>query len=70
MNELKMFLGDKVEFNGADSRFAGIVVSVFHKYDEKLELFCGPARVIVQDERGLLLIKNPETGIVIKKGIE
>lgn len=50
-------VGDVVEFNGQDSYFKGTVVSIFTKLDGK------SMRCVVQDERGLLLIKDPNKAI-------
>ena len=52
-------VGDKVEFKGKDSYFCGIVVSVFTKLDGV------SVRCVVQDERGLLLIKNPSSAVKV-----
>lgn len=52
--------GDLVEFKGKDSYYKGYIVSIFKKYQSK-ELRC-----VVQDDRGLLLIKNPKDAIVIE----
>lgn len=52
-----MKVGDIVEFKGKDSYFKGAVVAVFTKLDGK------SVRCVVQDDRGLLLIKNPEQAI-------
>lgn len=49
-----MKIGDLVEFRGTDSYYKGVVVSIFTKLDGKSE------RCVVQDDRGLLLIKNPK----------
>lgn len=52
-----MKVGDIVEFKGKDSYFKGTIVSVFTKLDGK------SVRCVVQDDRGLLLIKNPNQAI-------
>ena len=57
MDDLR--IGDLVEFDGDDSYFKGRVVSLFCK----LPLSDGrrvPMRCVVQDDRGLLLIKDPK----------
>lgn len=46
-------VGDIVEFKGEDSQYSGVVVAVFNKIN-------GTTRCVVEDERGLLLIKNPK----------
>lgn len=53
-------VGDVVEFKGEDSQYTGVVVSVFNKIN-------GATRCIVEDERGLLLIKNPKSAKVLNK---
>lgn len=50
-------IGDFAEWSGADSYYAGYVISIFDKGN-------GQMRCIVKDDRGLLLIKNPEQGVV------
>ena len=45
-------VGDTVEFDGTDSYYKGIVVAMFEKIG-------GSLRCVVEDDRGLLLIKNP-----------
>lgn len=52
MNEVKE--GDLVEFIGLDSYFKGTIVCIFTKLNGVSK------RCIVQDDRGLLLIKNPK----------
>lgn len=51
--------GDMVEFKGADSYFSGRVVSLFTKLNKLSE------RCVVEDSRGLLLIKNPKNAIKV-----
>lgn len=58
-----MKVGDYVVFEGQDSRFEGAVVCVFNKIGP-LGKLDGPERCVVQDERGILLIKNPGVGCV------
>lgn len=53
--------GMLVEFKGKDSYFKGRVVSVFTKLNGK------SVRCVVEDERGLLLIKNPNAGLVLRE---
>lgn len=53
-------VGDVVEFKGEDSEYTGVVVAVFNKIN-------GATRCIVEDERGLLLIKNPKSAKVLNK---
>jgi len=48
-------VGDEVEFSGKDSYFRGTVVSIFTKLNGV------DVRCVVQDSRGLLLIKNPSS---------
>jgi len=50
--------GDKLEFAGKDSYYKGVVVSVFQKKS-------GAVRCVVEDDRGLLLIKNPDQGVKV-----
>lgn len=52
-------MGDKVEFNGKDSYFCGIVVCIFRKLNGV------DVRCVVQDDRGILLIKNPAHAVII-----
>lgn len=52
-------VGDIVEFSGQDSYYKGVVVSIFTKLDGVSQ------RCVVQDERGLLLIKNPSRAKVL-----
>lgn len=56
-----LIVGDTVEFKGKDSYFKGIIVSVFTKLDGE------SVRCVVQDRRGLLLIKNPKDAIKINE---
>jgi hypothetical protein len=51
-------IGQTVEFVGKDSYFKGNVVALFYKLDKK------SIRCVVQDERGLLLIKSPKDAII------
>ena len=60
-----MKVGDLVECAGQDSYFRGYVVALFNKLDDRGEPN-GPERCVVQDNRKLLLIKNPEAGKVIR----
>ena len=53
-------LGDLVEFKGKDSYFCGTVVSIFTKLNGQTQ------RIVVEDSRGLLLIKNIEQAVIIK----
>lgn len=58
-------VGDWVEFDGEDSYYEGHIVSVFKKFDESVDVpgflpYQGPVRLVVQDDRGLLLIKSPK----------
>ena len=55
-----MQVGDLVEFSGKDSYYFGTVVCIF----EKLQ---GAERCVVEDERGLLLIKDPARGKVVSE---
>lgn len=48
--------GDFAVFRGEDSYYEGIIVSIFKKKN-------GAVRVIIEDDRGLLLIKNPQHGV-------
>lgn len=57
MEEVKV--GDLVEFKGKDSYFKGTLVCIFTKLDGK------SVRCCVQDDRGLLLIKNPRDAVKI-----
>lgn len=57
MNEVNV--GDLVEFRGKDSYFKGTIVSIFTKLDSV------SVRCVVQDDRGLLLIKNPRDAIKV-----
>jgi len=59
-NDEVLGVGDEVEFKGQDSYFKGTIVSIFTKLDGK------SVRCVVQDERGLLLIKLPSSAILIK----
>lgn len=52
-------VGDEVEFVGKDSYFRGVIVAVFVKLDGK------SVRCVVQDDRGLLLIKNPSSARLV-----
>lgn len=63
--ELKV--GDLVEFAGEDSYFKGRIVSLFRKLPKDFNvehafIDNGPLRCVVQDDRGLLLIKDPKRG--------
>jgi hypothetical protein len=58
MNDLK--LGDLVEFSGQDSYYKGKIVSIFTKLDGK------SVRLVVQDDRGLLLIKSPKQAVKVE----
>lgn len=51
-------IGKDVEYSGEDSYFAGRVAGVIKKFDRVTGEQTGPERFVVQDERGLLLIKN------------
>ena len=53
-------VGDYVEFKGKDSYFEGTIVSIFTKLNGV------DTRCVVQDDRGLLLIKNPKDAKLIK----
>lgn len=53
MSENEIKVGDVVEFVGKDSYYKGEVVALFSKKN-------GAVRCIVEDDRGLLLIKNPK----------
>ena len=53
-------VGDVVEFKDEDSQYTGVAVAVFNKIN-------GATRCIVEDERGLLLIKNPKSAEVLNK---
>ncbi len=53
--------GDEVEFKGKDSYFKGTIVSIFTKLDGVTK------RLVVQDDRGLLLIKNLEQAKLVKE---
>lgn len=55
MNEVNV--GDLVEFKGKDSYFKGVIVTIFTKLDGV------SVRCCVQDDRGLLLIKNPRDAV-------
>ncbi len=54
MSENKIKIGDTVEFSGKDSYFKGTIVTLFTKLDGE------SVRCVAQDDRGLLLIKNPK----------
>ena len=58
MNDVKV--GDMVEFSNTDAYFKGTVVSIFYKLDGE------SVRCVVQDDRGLLLIKNPKHAILVQ----
>lgn len=51
-------VGDRVRKTGGDYTFEGEVIALFHKRAPSI-LSPGPLRVIVEDDRGLLLIMNP-----------
>jgi hypothetical protein len=51
-------VGDTVEFKGQDSYYKGVVVCIFKKLN-------GAVRCVVEDDRGLLLIKDPSKAKVI-----
>lgn len=51
-------VGHYVEFTGSDSQ-SGVVVALFTKLDNE------SVRCVVQDSRGLLLIKNPKFAKII-----
>jgi len=51
-------VGSKVKFEGQDSYYKGTVVAMFRKLDKEGKQL-GPWRCVVQDDRGLLLIKDP-----------
>jgi len=53
-------VGDKVEYRGSDSYYTGIIVSIFFKLNGKSE------RCVVEDERGLLLIKSLSNAIKVE----
>ena len=53
-------IGDLVEFNGQDSYYIGVVVTVFEKLN-------GAVRCVVEDDRGLLLIKDPARARILKR---
>ena len=59
MSEVEV--GDTVEFDGQDSYYQGVVVCIFEKIN-------GAKRCIVEDTRGLLLIKNPSRAVILSKG--
>lgn len=52
-------VGDLVEFTNTDAYYKGIVVSVFYKLNGESE------RCVVEDDRGLLLIKNPKQAVLL-----
>jgi hypothetical protein len=52
-------VGDLVEFTNTDAYYKGIVVAIFYKLDGYSQ------RCVVEDDRGLLLIKNPKQAIKI-----
>lgn len=52
-------VGDLVEFSGEDSYYKGVIVCIFTKLDGK------SVRLIVEDDRGLLLIKSPARAILV-----
>lgn len=52
----RIYEGDFLIFETSDSYFEGHIVSLFSK-DVSFNVRC-----VVQDDRGLLLIKNPELG--------
>ena len=52
-------VGDIVEFKGQDSYYKGTVISIFTKLDGV------SVRCCVQDDRGLILIKNPSSAILL-----
>lgn len=60
--ENEINVGDLVEFAGKDSYYKGFVVSIFHKKDNENEIRC-----VVEDDRGLLLIKHPDKAKKIKQ---
>jgi len=51
-DEPYLSLGELVEFSNTDAYYKGKVVCVFEKLN-------GSIRCVVEDDRGLLLIKNP-----------
>lgn len=51
--------GDLVEFRGSDSYFKEILVCIFTKLDGV------SVRCCVQNEDGILLIKNPSSAILL-----
>lgn len=53
-------VGNTVEFKGQDSYYKGVVVALFKKLN-------GAVRCIVEDDRGLLLIKDPSKAKVLKE---
>lgn len=57
MEQVKV--GDLVEFKGKDSYFKGTIVCIFTKLDGE------SVRCCVQDDRGLLLIKNPRDAVKV-----
>lgn len=62
-------IGRYMKFEGKDSRYEGHVVAVFQKRNYAVDIsgkppYTGVWRVVIQDDRGLLLIKDPEAGEV------
>lgn len=55
-------VGDKVEYRGSDSYYTGIIVSIFFKLNGTSE------RCVVEDERGLLLIKSLSNAVRLDAG--
>lgn len=62
--------GQYVICEGEDSFFSGIIVKVFAKYENIFtKTFSNKWRYIIQDERGLLLIKS-EKGMSLNREYE
>ena len=59
MQDLRV--GDLVEFSGEDSYYKGTIVCIFTKLNGK------SVRLIVEDDRGLLLIKGPKQAKLLNR---
>ena len=56
-----MKVGDTVEYSGKDSYYKGVIVCIFKKLNGTSE------RCVVEDERGLLLIKSLSNAKLIEE---
>lgn len=53
-------VGRYVVYKSEDSEYAGRVAGVVRKFDRETGEHTGPERFVVQDTRGLLIIKGPK----------